>query len=293
MNEHDNDVFESASQELEKSIQEDEKAQPTDLGQQLIKSVTNAVQDFLAKGKGGQPSELSAEKDKRGSLTESGKDPAESPKKSGKGYDDSTKYEARKGEDMDDEDDEDDKPSFFKKKKKKKVKKMYKSYDEQDEDTSDEDESADEALDATEFVEELGDAVEHINKSVGRLEDGMAVFGELLAEMADPRRDKVLVSLAKAVSHLVQEQKEIKKSLVAHQTLVKAIAQMPGVPRVAGLQLVAQEAEAASVGGAEPKQISQADKDRLFRAAVQKQISTEEMNKAIRTGDLSVLEKVK
>lgn len=275
------DLLDTAAAELENSIKEDEqsaKVEPKDLGKAIVEGVQTAVKDFLAKGKGAQTSDLSAEKDKRGELTGSGKDPAESPKKSGQGYSDSSGYEARKGDDSDDDDDDsDDVPAFFKKKKKgKKVKKSDDVEDDSDED------SDDEAYDATEFVEEMGDAVNHMNKSINRLEEGLAVFGELLAEVADARRDKLMVNMAKALTHIVEEQKEIKKSLVAHSTMMKSIAQLPGMPRVAGLFNQAQGTEEVTTSseGAGTK-LSKATHDRLWQMAVQRKITSEEMKKAI------------
>lgn len=296
--EHD-DVLAKASQELEASIADDQETEQQeetekDLGKAIVKAIKDTAAPFLAKA---QTSTLSAEKDRRGSLTESGKDPAASPKKSGKGYEDSSVYEARKGEDMDDDgdDDEDDAPK--KKAKKKfdfsKMKKMKKSVEvEEEDDSSDEDE---EMLDATEVVAELHDNVESISKSVDRLEEGMAVFGELLAEQADPRRDVLLANLAKAVTHIITEQKEIKKSLSGVNDLMKAVSSMPGVPKIAGVQMVVNKNDLnKSEGESETDGVmSSEDKNRLFQAAVQGKISTTEMKKAIQTNDLTILQKIK
>jgi len=290
----EDDVFETAAAELEASLAKDEKSsgEATDLGKAIVSSITSAVKDVLAKGKGAQKTDLSAEADKRGTLVDSGKDPAESPKKSGQGYKDSSIYEARKGHDDDEDGDDDDgdMPSFFKKKKKKGMgkKKIMKSEDE------DEDESDDDEVDATQFVEELGEAVDHLGKSIHRLEQGMAIFGELLSEMADPRKDKLMVNMAKAISHLVTENKDLKKSLVNNGTMMKAISQMPGVPRVAGLQAAfsaTEESETPESNGR--TSLSKSQRDRLFQLAVAKKISIDDMKKAVSTGDASVLDSFK
>jgi hypothetical protein len=308
MDEND-DILEKATQELEESMVEEEAQAETakgeqDLGKAIIKAVRNAAAPFLSKA---QTSDLSAEKDRRGSLTESNKDPATTPKSSSSGYPDSTRYEARKGEDLDDDgdedgdEDEDDKKSKRHKKGKKanpfmsKMKKMKKGHeDEEDSDDTDV-EGDDEMFDATEVVAELGENVAEINKSVDRLEEGMAVFGELLGEMADPRRDKLLVNLAKAVTHIISEQKEMKKSLSGVNDLMKAVSTMPGVPKIAGLQMIANKTDLAKgEGDVEDRgELSQENKDRLFAAAVARKISTKEMSKAMQTHDLSILERVK
>lgn len=189
--EQTDDILAKASQELEESIQQDQETETAaethqTIGEAIVKAVKDAAAPFLSKA---QTSTLSAEKDRRGSLTESKSDPAATPKKSGKGYEDSSVYEARKGEDMDEDDDSDDDKKSSKKSKKKnpffsKMKKMKKGYDEETEEDDSDDESED-MFDATEVVAELGENVESISKSVQTLEEGMAVFGELLGEMAD------------------------------------------------------------------------------------------------------------
>jgi len=293
----EDDVFESAAADLEKSIQVETAAAASgevdanDAAAVLIKGIKNAMVD-LAKGKGGPTTDLKADADKRGTLTDSGKDPAESPKKSGEGYKDSRGYEARKGskhsssgkKSSSGKHSSSGMPSFFKKKKKKHSSsgKVAKGSEHEEE-----------AIDGTEFIEELGDAVDHINKSVMKLEEGLACFGELLATLADPRKDKVNIAMSKAIVHLVSENKEIKKSLASQNALMKAISQMPGVPRVAGLQTVVDTAADTAAAAAEKgdgKQLTKAQRDRIFQLAVHKKITTEEMNKAIKTGDASILD---
>ena len=274
----ENSVFEAAASQLEKSIKPD--VQPSKEAESLKDVLLKAATDFLNKGKGGQGTDLEADKDKRGSLIEAGKDPAEHPVKSGQGYKDSSKYEARKGDDEDDMDDEDEdeKESMFKKKKKKMKKKMDKS--------GDEDESEDEVVDATEFVEDLGDAVDHINKSVERLEAGMVAFGDLLVDMADPRREKLLVTMAKAISHVIEKQDKIEKSLSQFADLKKAMKE-PSAPKVAGQTIV--------VEGTENKGsiLKSEDKNRLFQLASKSKISMEEYKNAVKTGDISILDRFK
>ena len=279
------DVFETLAADLEKSIQTTEKSdEPKDLAAVL----TKAARDFLAKGSG---SDLQAEADKRGTLLVAGKDPAESPKKSGDGYKDSSKYEARKGEkeECDDEDDDDKMPAFFKKKKKGK-KAVKKASAEEVEETEDDDDQ--DAVDATEFMEGVEKSITFLMEQNKELSKGLACFGELLADLADPRKDKVLVSMAKAISFLVEGHKTLSKSVEGHSTLMKAISTMPGVPRVAGLQTVVTDAD-ADAAAPQGKTLSKSQKDRLFQLAVQKKISHEEMKKAVQTGDATILEQFK
>lgn len=284
--------LEKLQADLEKSISKDEK--PTadgDSKESLEKGLAThlmaAAKDFIAKASGAVTSDLPAEKDKRGELTTSGKDPAESPVKSGQGYKDSSKYEARKGddEDEDDEDDKDEMPSFFKKKAKKKMKKSEDESEEEEEDSE---------VDATEFLEQMGGAVDHLGKSVRELEEGMAVFGELLSEIADPRRDNLNATMAKALAHLVTEVKDIKKSLAAHESVMKSISTMPGAPRVAAMHVAATETETApSAPAARGMKLEKSMKDRLWRLTAERKISVDEYKHACATGDVSILDRVK
>lgn len=294
----EDDILEQATQDLEKSLAEDQQQEETEqnLGDAIVKAIKSVTTEFLGKA---QTTDLSADKDRRGSLTETSKDPATSPKKTGREYPDSSKYEARKGSDMDDDfegDDEDDAPKGKGKKlskyamKMKKMKKMKKSQDE-DRSYDDDDDVTEDMVDATEAVAAIGESTELIGKSLDRLEDGMSVFGELLGEMSDPKRDKILVNIAKGISFLVDQQKELNKSIREQNDLMKSIGQMPGVPRVAGLHQMVKtdEVKKAEGGGV----LKKGDKDRLFKAAVQGQISMEEFKEAQATGDASILEKVK
>lgn len=269
-------LLEEAKSALEKSIREDEVLDQGAEG--LAKAVLNAAKDFLTKGKG---TDLLAEEDKRGDLTTASADPAKTPKKSGQGYSDSSKYESRKGEDMDEEDededeDEDKMPAFFKKKGKKKA--MKKSFEvEEDEDGE---------VDATELVEGIAEQLNYVTKSLHMIQEGLGIFGDVLCDQADPSKDRLLVELAKAVSHIVTEQKEMKKSLAEQVTLFKAIAHAPNSPRIAGFNNLME-----GFAPEKSSQISKADHDALFQLAIKKSISTEEMKKAVRTGDVSILDK--
>ena len=276
-------TFEVAADDLEKSIKEDVENQ--ELGKSLKDALLKTTTEFLAKGKGAITSDLSAEKDKRGELTGSSKDPAESPKKSGEGYKDSSIYEARKAAENDDDDnddnDEDDMPSFFKKKHKKSKKVVKKSIDEDELELEDDEDDSD--MDATGFIEDLGEAVDGINKSISHLTEGVAVFGELVAEMADPRRDNMLVNMAKAITHLVDENKQIKKSLEAHNSLMKSMVNLPGMPKIAGNQELAK-----SVGAEAPVQsavLSKSVRDKLFAARMTGKLSAEDHQAALQSGD--------
>jgi len=282
-------IFKAATDELDQMIATEEnnesqgKVEEQDLGKAIIKGITDAVAPLLNKAQKGAPtSDLSAEKDKRGTLTDSGKDPAETPKKSGGQYPDSKQYTSMKADDdYNDDDDDDDTPPKFFKKKKKNMKKMCKKSEllEDEEDDMEE-------YDASEFIDGMGDAVEEIGKSCQRLEEGVAVFGELLAENADPNRDKLLVSLAKSMQFVIDKVTKIEKAYVQHSDLMKSIAQMPGMPKVAGMALAKSEDSQT-----ENKRISAEDRNRLFKAAVSGQISQAEMKHAKETGDLSCLKK--
>lgn len=291
-------IFTAATEELEKSIKEEnaEKQIPSetqDLGKAIVKGITDAVAPLLEKAHKGSPtSDLSAESDKRGTLLESGKDPAETPKKSGGGYGDSKSYTAEKAsedyndDDMD-EDDDDSKPSYFKKKKKKAKKKFSKSEDWADDEDSDDDDDG--VYDASEFIDGVSEAVDDLGKSSQRLEDGIAVFGELLAELADPRRDKLQIALAKSLTYLTEKVSKLEKSIQEGNDLMKAVSQLPGVPKIAGMHLMKSEGQVEGNSGG--IQVSKEDRDRLFKAACERRISTSEMKNAIATGDMSCLKK--
>jgi len=287
------DLFENAANELEKSMKEEEQSTPPSaetLAKAIRKGITDAVAPLL---KGGPTSDMSAEADKRGTLTDTSSDPAEKPKKSGGGYPDSKSYTSKKGDDDfnddDDDGDDDDTPSFFKKKKKRKGKKACKGDEDYNDDRYYEDDD-DDAYDASEFIDGMSKAVDHLSKSNNRLEEGLSVFGELLSELADPRRDKLAVNMAKAMTHIVDRVTKLEKAITEQNDLVKSMARMPGAPKIAGatqLNLIKGEEESED---ATPK-VSQEDRDRLFKAAVEGRISQAERRNAVVTGDLSCLKK--
>lgn len=277
------ETFDELASQLEEQISKSEKTEEAPVQEEkseqgLLKALMTTAKDYLGKA---QTSDLKAEKDRRGSLTESSDDPAKTPKKSGAGYEDSSKYEARKGHGKDDDEDEDDDvPAFMKKKAKKKA--MKKSIETEDEESED----SEEVIDVTETVEEL-------QKSVARLEEGVAVFGDLLAEVADPRRDKAMATVMKSLSHIIEKQNKLEKSLGEVQPLMKALAQMPGAPKMVGVQANLKKSVETTEGAETQTVLSKEDKDRLMKAAIEGKISTNEMKKAIATNDASLLEKIK
>jgi len=278
--------FDELASELEQKLGQQKEETPAsapaeepknDAG--LMKALMVAAKDYFGKA---QSSDLKAEKDKRGSLIDSSDDPAKSPKKSGAGYPDSSKYEARKGhEDEDEDEEEEEMPKHFKKKSHKK--KMKKSYDEVDENEEGE-EGEDEVIDATEVLEDL-------QKSVQLIEEGMATFGELLTAMADPRREKNEALILKALTSIIDRQDKIEKSLAEVQPLVKAMSSLPGVPKA--VQSMTLNKSETTEGTGEQSGLSPEDKNRLFNAAVKGKISKSEMKKAIDTNDASILQKIK
>ena len=296
----DQDLIAKATEDLENSIVEDEQQekQEKDLGASIVKAIKDTAAEYFGKA---QTTDLKAENDRRGSLTESSQDPAKTAKKTGKEYHDSSKYETRKGDDCDDDMDGDDLEDKKKSKKKmskmaymnkmKKMGKMKKSrhgYDDENEG----EEFEESALDATEFVEAMGESVEEIEKSMDRMEEGMAVFGELLGEMSDPKRDKLIVNIAKGIGFLVDQMKDLNKSVSAQNDLVKSISQLPGAPRIAGLP--AQTVNNDEIKkGEEGDTLTKGEKDRIFQLATSRRISMDEYRNAIRNNDASILEKVK
>lgn len=312
------DEFEKIAADLEKSIKIDEAAAPLSAEQQeLLKDPANVRKALalgmaeLAKAKGAQTTDLSQEKKvKDDNVTDDEDEGDEGPKAvpSGKGYKDTRPYVGKmgKGESCDDDDGDGDegKPSFFGKKKGKgkmdkgaKVKK------------SDDDDGDDELVDVTEQIAQMAehnesvakclnflvDKVCKLEKSQDELTEGSAIFGQVLHQVAenDPRRDNLTVTMAKALHKALGELSDLKKSLGESRDLMKSVATMPGAPRVAGLALAKAEADAASVDpGVKGPEISKGDKSRLYKAAVQKDITFDEYTHAVKTGDVSVLTKV-
>jgi len=292
----ENDLFEAAAADLEKAIRAEEEETPVDGPEAIAKAVKSKLDEAVEiartgkLSKAGPGSDESADKDRRGSLTSTKDDPAKTPKKSGQGYKDSSGYTSEKGSMSHDDEDEDDTPAYFKKKSKKKAKKSEEDYND--------DEDGEDSLDADAFVEGMEKAIGDLRKGNRNLEDGLATFGELLSDMADPRKDKLLISIAKGISHIVDRLGKLEKSFGDQADMVKAVSRMPGVPRVAGLALAkAEAAESAVATGTEGRGVADAltdgDRERLFKAVIEKKISRSEHSAALRTGDLRCLEKAR
>jgi hypothetical protein len=282
------DRFDELSSELESSIAEEPTSENQADG--LAKAVTDAARDYLEKAKGKKkgeknPSDLTAEEISNNTEEEieADGDPAEHPKASGGAYPDVKKYVKKAAEcddDDEDDDDEDDKPDFFKKKGK--VKKAV---------------TEDEEVDATEFMGELGEAVNYIGgrlenlaKSMNLLMKGQAIFGNIVADLADPRKDKLQETMAKALVFLVKENKELKKAVSLNVDLMKAVQKMPGLPVVAGMINPAGSSETAdTVQKAQGPTASKADMDTLMKARLEGKITHAQWLQAKHTGDLSFL----
>lgn len=283
------DEFEQIAADLQKSIEVDETAGPlTDEHKELLKDPANVTKALalgiaaLAKAKGAQTTDLSQDKaPKSKTVTEVEPDPAEHPVKSGRGYKDTKPY-IGKG----DEEDDDDKPNFFGKKKK-----VKKSAEEDDDE-----------VDVTEFTGEMAKAINYLidevaelRKSQAELLEGSGIFGQVLHEVAanDPRRDNLSVNVAKALSFVVNEVKEIKKGLSTQADLFKSVAEMPGVPRAAGIALIKSEHDGAAGAGVDAGQaVSKGDRSRLYKAAVEKKITMDEYKDALAKGDTSILARI-
>lgn len=307
--------FDQAAADLEKAIAADEAGKDlmkSEEVQALLKDPAKVKEALalgvqaLAKAKGAIKTDLSQEeavKDKETTDTED--DPAESPKPSGRGYKDTRPYtgkHTRKGDDdHDDDDDGDDgkdkkKPSFFGKMAKK-GKKAHKGDDEADAD-----------VDATEFMETLGKAMDHVigelhelraenallKAEVEEVKEGSVIFGQVLA---DPRRDNALSTMLKALTSIHGGVEALKKAVAESgegtNSLLKSIAAMPGAPRAVGMALVKSGDLDPTGAGARSDKVSEGDKGRLMKARVSKQITEAEWQHAVRSGDVSILEKVK
>lgn len=285
------DNFEKAAAELENAIKTEEThvadPQPQDIGKAIVKGITDAVSSLVKAGKKGEG--LSADNDKRGTLTETEEDPAKKPSSSTKGYPDSKGYSSRKADDEHDDDEDEDEHDDdgdddsdegghevnpFKKKG---CKKCDKSHDD------------DAVVEVTPFLKGIEKSIKKLSDRSVYLEKGMAIFGELLSEMSDPSRDKLAVAMAKGITFLTDKITKLEKSVEQQNSLVKSIAQMPGMPKVAGIAQSLQKSEESTVA---PK-ISDIERDRLFKAASHRKISTAEFNQALKTGDLACLKDVK
>lgn len=265
----------------------------------IRKAIVDGVKSVLAKANGAPRSDMTLDaKGRSGTeVIKEEDDPAKTPKKSGQGYPDSSKYVAKGDESADDDDDDDDSddddsdmPAFFQKKGKGKKKPPFvkKSFDEVD----DED-----AVDATEFIQAVGSTIHKLEKSVSELRKGITTFGELLAEVADPRRDRLAVSNSNGLAYLINEVKEIKKSLATQDGMMKSIAQLPGAPRVAGAAFVPQqqpESSQAEIQTSEPdalgRVLSPDQRNALWKARQENRITESEWKRAKR-GDTSIIAK--
>jgi hypothetical protein len=264
------DIFEELSQELENSI-----------------APVSEGSDSVAKGgkkKGRNQSDLTADQVKGDEdLLDEEDDPAENPVKSGGNYPDTKKYVKKASNcdddnDSDDDEDEDDKPAFFGKKNVKKAMLV------------------DEEVDATEFMKNLGEAVdflggrmERIAKSMNMLMKGQAIFGNIVADLADPRKDKLQETMAKALMFLVNENKEIKKSMVVSCDLMKSVQKMPGVPFMAGMI----NPNSGDTVAKSESTLTKADADLLQKAVLKGEITKAQWLQARHTGDLSCVTGVK
>jgi hypothetical protein len=267
----------------------------------IRKAIVDGVKSVLAKANGAPRSDMTLDAKGRsgGEVISTEDDPAKTPKKAGQGYKDSSAYTAKGDESADDDDDSDDDddddsemPDFFKRGAKSKGKKkppfVKKSFDD------DEDE---EAVDATEFIQAVGSTIHKLEKSVSELRKGITTFGELLAEVADPRRDRLAVSNSNGLAYLINEVKEIKKSLATQDGMMKSIAQLPGAPRVAGASFVPQqqaESSQAEVHTSEPdalgRVLSPDQRNALWKARQENRITESEWKRAKR-GDASIIAK--
>ena len=266
----------------------------------LLKAITTAATEYINKGnagskkhvkkKGKNPSDLTADgsTEDLDEIDDPDNDPAESPVPAGGNYPDTKRYVKKAKDEMfEDEDDDDDKPEFFKKKSKKKVCKSL-------------DEDSDE-VDATEFMLQMGNAMDHtvgevagLKKSLGQVVKGLAIFGDLLSDLADPRKDQMQETMAKALTYLVKENKELRKSLQESNDLVKSISQAPGMPQMAGIPLAPVGGNDDLIKSQQPAQkveLQKSDRDMLMKAVMQREITQRQYSAALKTGDLSCLKK--
>jgi hypothetical protein len=303
------DILAKAARDMDAAIAADQTpvTQPASVETALTpesirKAIVDGVKSVLAKANGAPRSDMTLDAKGRsgGEVISTEDDPAKTPKKAGQGYKDSSAYTAKGDESADDDDDDDDDdsddddsdmPAFFQKKGKGKKKPPFvkKSFDE----VEDED-----AVDATEFIQAVGSTIHKLEKSVSELRKGITTFGELLAEVADPRRDRLAVSNSNGLAYLINEVKEIKKSLATQDGMMKSIAQLPGAPRVAGASFVPQQQQAESsqseVHTSEPdalgRVLSPDQRNALWKARQENRITESEWKRAKR-GDTSIIAK--
>lgn len=294
-------ILAKAASELEASIRKDEKQAESaeDFGTALAKSIKGVVNEFFGKSAEAKPIEkvkdakltdAEDETDMSARAADSGVDSAAYDKDRKPSYKKSTK----KGEECDEEedDDDDDKPSFFEKMKSKKKEKAYKGHGKKMKKSEEAVEEDDEVIDATEALDNMQQGMVELHKSISDLEEGMAVFGELVTELTNPSRDKLLGQIAKGMAFLIEEHKELKKSVADVNTLAKSL-QTAGMPRIAGHTLPAPKDDLSKSENPTGKTtLSKGEQDRLFAAAAKGQITREEFNHALRSNDTSILKAV-
>lgn len=210
-------------------------------------------------------------------LTGTSADPAKTPKKSNSEVDSST-YEARKSDDEDEDDEEEDK---------KKSKKMKKSEDEEEEDFDLEEEIEQVEIEDTEG---LNKAFNDMRSEINFLRKGMTSMLELLVEESQKseKRDGLNMNISKALVKIINDNAEMKKSVVENANLFKSITRMSGAPVVAGQEfLVKSEGEEAT-----GEEVSETDKSLIMKSYQTRKISSETMRKALK-GDTKALESVR
>lgn len=266
--------FEATKRELEASLVSNQPKVVEDIGTQLSKAISSAIAGVLNKG-ANPTTDLKAELGEKKIDSDAGKDPAETPVKSGQGYKDSKKYVAR-GEDMDeddedgdsdkDEDDEDsdEKPKYFQKKKC-----MNKASSLED--------NEEQVADVSDFIGGLSSAVEDMG-------EGIAKSINLLVKSMknDEKRDELVNTLAKAVAYLVPKVDALEKAFKDTANLQKSILSMPGMPRVAGTNITVQENHSEA-------HLSPSDKALLQKAVMEKKITLEQFINCKKSGDASIL----
>ena len=189
-------------------------------------------------------------------------DPAEDAKPSGRGYPDTRPYvkhnekkythRMKKGNEV---------PEYF------------------DEDDDEYIEKGESDIDATDFLMELNDKVDSLQK-------GLAIIGELVAEVADPKMATMQLRMAKALAVVTTKIGTIEKALTESATLQKAAEQTPGTPKIAGINF-------AQAGGdtMAKSDLSEDDRNKLFKARMGKEISANEYRDALQSRDTTILSK--
>ena len=171
------------------------------------------------------------------------------------------------------------KPAFFNKKGAKKVKKSI-----ADESEEDESEGEEEVADVTEFVEGMHGQMVDLQKSVTQLQEGMTAIADVVSEIASNKKQAEAIStISKALLHVVKTTEELKKAIGTPKTEVPVV---PASKVVRGNKITKSETAA-------PAAMTEEDKNRLFKAATNGQITTSEMKKAIAENDQTIFAKIK